>query len=278
MSVSFKLPPSGRDFEVYHTVIVGGKSTREAAEQFRLSQTRICQIVERMRAWQAEVLPAECPLPEEGCLRLAQNIAVERINHLYCEVMTAWRKSQGPLTQTRVSAYNEATTTKSSFGDPKYVLVAMRLSKAAAELGVTGGLAIPDEEDGGLAEGRVPVVGAVAHSRAAETASPAVVREANHSHPHPVEDCSPNGHSQPIPAAAPAEPPAATAVGESTSSQLSPRDLLARRELFAPVQHDLGAAIASAAGGTQLQLDPQGPGVKLSRQQRRKLQRALRAK
>ena len=140
-----RLPPSWRDFEVYRTVIVGGKSTREAAEEFRLSQTRVCQIVERMRAWQAEVLPAECPLPEEGRLRLSQNIACERIDFLYGEAMSAWRRSQGETTQTRNSGYDEFVTTRFSCGDPKYLLAASRLVKASAEIGRHGGLALPEE-------------------------------------------------------------------------------------------------------------------------------------
>ena len=52
-----KLPPSGRDFAgVFSAVILAGKSTRAAAGEFRLSQTRVCQIVRRVKKWQAEVV------------------------------------------------------------------------------------------------------------------------------------------------------------------------------------------------------------------------------
>ncbi|HZN36761.1 MAG TPA: hypothetical protein VFB80_23185 [Pirellulaceae bacterium] len=264
MSVSCKLPPSWRDFEVFRAVIVGGKSTREAAELFRLSQTRICQIVERTKAWQAEVLPAECPLPEEGRLRLSQNIAVERIDSLYCEVMGAWRKSQGEVKQTRTSRYgDEVTTVKTSCGDSKYLLAAMRLVTASAEIGRHGGLALPDDEVGWA----VPTA-----------AQEGVVGTA---HPTPKEDCSPNGRSQPIPPPSPDAADDATATDDNTSRELSPPQRLARRVLMAPVQHDHAAALASSKGGTRLDISPSQPGVisrPLTRQQRRKLQRALRVR
>ena len=258
-----RLPPSWRDFEVYRLVIVGGKSTREAAEEFRLSQTRVCQIVERMRAWQAEVLPAESPLPEAGLLRLSQNIACERIDFLYGEAMAAWRRSQGETTQTRTSGYgDEFVTTKFSCGDPKYLLAASRLVKASAQIGRHGGLALPEEEE--------------TEAQAKDyTGRP----EARPTH-HPIEDCSRNGHSRPKTAAAAPAEAAASAEDECTSSELSPQQALARRALFAPVQHDHAAAVASSNGGTQLQLTPNQPGLRtaplLTRQQRRKLQRALR--
>src|SRR5262245_22686650 len=185
MSVTFKLPPSGRNFEVYEAVIVGGKSTHEAAQRFGLSQTRVCQIVKRIQAWQTQVLASDEHLTDEEQLRLAKSIAAHRLNHLYCEVMSAWRRSQGELKQTRSSRYrDEVTTTKSSYGDPKYLLAASRLIKAAAELGAAGSLPYPDDEEEGVA-----VAGAAAHSGAAPKASPpalAVVCAAT----HPVMDCS----------------------------------------------------------------------------------------
>ena len=279
-----RLPPSWRDFEVYRTVIVGGKSTREAAEECRLSQTRVCQIVERMRAWQAEVLPTECPLPEEGLLRLSQNIACERIDSLYGEA-AAWRRSQGETTQTRTSGYgDEFVTTKLSCGDPKYLLAASRLVRAGAEIGRHGGLALPEEQE----EERGAAAGATPTPRGrAEPLKPEAQAKEHTGRPearptaHPIEDCSRNGQSHPIPATAAPANAAPTAEDERTSSALSPEQALARRRLLAPVQHDHAAAIASSNGGTQIQLTPNQPGLRttplLTRQQRRKLQRAMRA-
>jgi len=266
MSVTCKLPPSGRDFEVHRAVVVGGKSTREAAEQFRLSQTRVCQIVERMRAWQAEVLPAEAPLTEDDGLRLAKNVAGARLDFLYCEVMDSWRQSHGQVTQTRSPRFgDEVTTTKTSHGDPKYLLAAMRLSKAAAELGAVGGLAVPEEDVGWAVPTTVEEIGRP---------------EARPTEAHPVEDCSRNGHSVSWATPAAPAPPAATAGGDDTSVERDPPHELARRQFFAPVQHDQALALASPGGG-QIEVSPERPGLsvqpRLSRQQRRKLARAARA-
>jgi len=308
MSVTFQLPPSGRNFEVFEAVIVGGKSTRDAAGQFRLSQSRVCQIVRRMQAWQAEVLTSEQHLTDEEQLRLSKDIAGHRLNHLYCEVMGAWRRSQGEFKQTRSSRYgDEVTTTKSSYGDPKYLVAASRLIKAAADLGVAGSLPYPDDDE-------EPDVGWAVPTEEKED----VVGTA---HPtHPVEDCSQNGHARPIPAPAAMNSAAAKAGSEQTSAELSPQHAQARRALLAPVQQDHAAELASAGrvgqaspraqthaastldprgssagddrsavspalthptqgGGIQLQVTPDQPGISsrpLTRQQRRKLQRALR--
>src|SRR5262245_61096342 len=85
MSSEQRLPPSGRDFDVFAAVIVGGQTTRQAAAEFKLSQTRVCQIVERVRTWQAEVLMADNPPTEERRLQLAKCVAAGRLDHLYSE-------------------------------------------------------------------------------------------------------------------------------------------------------------------------------------------------
>ena len=259
-----RLPPSWRDFEVYRTVIVGGKSTREAAEEFRLSQTRVCQIVERMRAWQTEILPAESPLPEAGLLRLSQNIACERIDFLYGEAMAAWRRSQGETTQTRTSGYgDEFVTTKFSCGDPKYLLAASRLVKASAEIGRHGGLALPEEaeeEVHGVAAGATPTPRGRAQPLKPEAqAKEHTGRPEARPTAHPVKDCSQNGHSQPTPAAAAPAEAAATAEDERTSSELSPRHALARRAclpLFRPTTPPLSTPLAAALSCNSLPNKP----------------------
>src|SRR3954463_16340931 len=69
------LPPSHRDFEVYQRVVIEGASTRQAAGEFSLSQTRIRQIVRRVTQW----LPANPPPQDEATdaayLRHAQHVA-----------------------------------------------------------------------------------------------------------------------------------------------------------------------------------------------------------
>ena len=54
MSVSFNFPPIHRDFQVYQRVILEAATTRQAAADFSVSQTRIRQIVQRVSQWLAE--------------------------------------------------------------------------------------------------------------------------------------------------------------------------------------------------------------------------------
>ena len=51
MSTSLRLPPSGRDYRVYQRVVVDGASTWKTAEELKISQTRVRQIVRRVAEW-----------------------------------------------------------------------------------------------------------------------------------------------------------------------------------------------------------------------------------
>jgi len=53
-----KLPPSERDFEVFEHVVVGGGTTRGAAREFQISQTRLCQVLDRVRPFVERVIAA----------------------------------------------------------------------------------------------------------------------------------------------------------------------------------------------------------------------------
>lgn len=240
-----KVPPSGRGFEVFSAVILAGKSTREAAAAFQLSQTRVCQIVERVRKWQAEVVgtdDADNAQPsEEQRMRLARCIAAGRLDHLYGESMEAWRRSQGELKKRRSSRFgDEVTTTAVSCGDPKYLLAAMRLAEAQAELPATLLAFLRPEDDEALMSREL-------------TGRP----EARPSD-HPEEDCSADRAEQPARPSAANSNAAATDELPITSGELPGRHSVARRELFGPVQPPDGLGVTSR---------------QLTRQQRRKLKR-----
>jgi hypothetical protein len=227
MSADLRQPPSERDFDVFSLVIVGGQTTREAAAQFKISQTRVCQIVERVQAWQAEVLPAESPLSEERQLRMGKHVAAARLDHLYGETMEAWRRSQGESKKTRNARFgDEVTTTTISSGDPKYLLAAMRLATAQAELGVFGGLRgyADDAED------------APANVGVEREMKPTGRPEARPTADHPAGDCSEKRNHQPAQAPTATSPPASSANSPGSSAALTPKQQRARRELFAPVQ------------------------------------------
>jgi hypothetical protein len=274
-----KLPPNARDFEVFEFVVVGGKSTRDAATKFGLSQTRICQIVERMRQWQAEVVPQESPIPEERRLRLARHVAVQRIEYLYGEVMEAWRRSQGEVKKSRCSRFgDDVTTTFFSPGDPKYLIAAMRLAKAQADLGTTCialYAAAADLADGADYDSFNPEPEATASQPYASTSTG---RPEARPTDHPVEDCSAAASLAPAIAASTPAPTAATSSQLETSRELSPQQAAARRQLFSPVQ--LRRERDGATTSIQVTPDQLGLSVEdvLSRQKRQARKRARQAR
>ena len=117
--------PAERDLEVYRLVMVEGRTTRAAAECVGLSQTRVCQLVERVVQWLGAVLPPAAEgLPDEQRLLLAQQISVSRLDHLYAEAMAAWRESRADASGS------------SRRGDVRYLAAAMRISLKKAKMPV----------------------------------------------------------------------------------------------------------------------------------------------
>ncbi len=122
------LPPSDRDFQVFERVVVQGATTRAAAAEFGLSQTRIVQVRDRVAEWIASEVPTIERLSPRERLRLAASIASQRIDYLYSLALEAWRTSQGEQTIVRAGEAGLSRITRTSHGEPKYLAIAARLS------------------------------------------------------------------------------------------------------------------------------------------------------
>ena len=132
-------PPSGRDFEIYRRLHVDGCSTREVAETTKLSQTRVCQIADKVAGYLLSVVPAKEDKTREQQLVVAEQIASLRVSFLYGGALQSWHDSQGTQTTTRkvVSATQPPVTvitTKTTPGDGRYLLLAARLAILASRL------------------------------------------------------------------------------------------------------------------------------------------------
>jgi hypothetical protein len=111
------LPPSERDFAIYHAVQIAGSSTRSQADLHEISQTRVRQIVRRVVEWLGQVLPPQAKIAKEQEIHLARQIAADRFQFQLEEVTESWR------------ATNEI----------KYASLRIRLTTAQARLGAVGG-------------------------------------------------------------------------------------------------------------------------------------------
>jgi hypothetical protein len=130
-----EMPPSERDFLVFEAVAFGGSSTRQAAAEFGVSQTRIMQIRRHVAQWIARSVPEGLDLTPMQRLRLAAHIAEGRVDFLYSQALEAWRASQKPLTsECRGRLPGEPRTPRDSHGDPRYLLAASRISLRQLEL------------------------------------------------------------------------------------------------------------------------------------------------
>ena len=100
---------------------------RGAAGYYDLSQTRICQIVQRVAEWQANVVPkaAEQHSADELAV-LAKNTAGRRLQYIYDEALLAWRESQGQSCVVHNNNKGDIERVmKKEFGQPRYLHLAI---------------------------------------------------------------------------------------------------------------------------------------------------------
>jgi len=154
------LPPSERDFQVFESVAIDGASTRQAAAEFGVSQSRIVQIRRHVAEWMGAEVPPTPRLTPVQRLRVAAEIAERRADHLYSQAMEGWRASQQPQTSIcRGSLGHETQTTRERNGDTRYLLAAMRITERQMHLSGTIRKVLSDADAGreGMArEGEAP--------------------------------------------------------------------------------------------------------------------------
>jgi hypothetical protein len=97
------VPPSERGFEVFLMVSVEQASTRAAAKQFGVSQTRIMQIRDRVAEWIGANVPAPARLSERQRVMLSAHVANLRTDHLLALAVEAWHGSRGEETVIRTN-------------------------------------------------------------------------------------------------------------------------------------------------------------------------------
>lgn len=236
MQTELKLPPSGRDFQVHQRVIVDAASTRLAASEFSLSQTRVRQVVQRVSEWLTKELPAASKENDQVQLWLAKHVAADRLQSLLSETMDGWRKSH----------------------DTKNFGMAVRLITAQSKLpampGTLEALAADAIEGPLLEEPPLSV----------QPTMPPVAS--------PVGDCSPKAEIGPPEVTPPSQPPMAVPNETTTSVELPDESRTARRAFVGPAQQPVAEAEDEPV--TELTISPQQPGMrverKLSRRERRR--------
>jgi hypothetical protein len=173
-------PPSEKALEAMRLIDVEQRSTREAAEKVGVSQTRVRQLADQARGFLVGMSPA---VKDDGLLNqqlhVAEALQLERLKYLYRLAMRSFRRSCGVRTTVRVVpnglGTKETEITTDSYGDVRYMAMAMRISgemakvpdsgllnraylaaAAAGEEGLKGG---GDEEEEESAELNSPPVG-----------------------------------------------------------------------------------------------------------------------
>jgi hypothetical protein len=149
-----KLPPSPRDWLAYRLVKIQQLTTRAAAEQLGISQTRVCQLIERVVEFMTDVAPgAESPEARARRVYIAESVGAERIDHLYGQALGNFQGSVGTqmIVRETASDYGPPKTssiTKPSAGDGRMLTTAARLAAMGAKLPVNTLVPLqPDEVD-----------------------------------------------------------------------------------------------------------------------------------
>src|SRR5262245_30892656 len=198
MRTALSLPPTERDFRIYERVVLTGVSTRQAAGEFGLSQTRIRQLVQRVSQWLTETLPPHDDATDAAHLRYARHVAADRLEYFYSEAMHGWRLVQ----------------------QPKYLGLAIRVLTAQSKLPVLPGTLdalAADAIEGALDDRRVGPASAAPQARSTSAGPPPTSPFAP-----PSRDCSPSTTTPPKPAAMPAHASASNPPTSRPSENLPP--------------------------------------------------------
>jgi len=301
MPVSLQLPPSSRDFHVYERIVVESASTRTVAEEVKVSQTRVRQIVRRVMQWLVETLPADDDLSGAAKLRVGQHIAADRLERFYCEANRAWTQTTQPkfanlclrviAAQLKVSAFPgtlEALAMDAIYGplpdeveqtfvsaEPTGDLVTRVPLGDAPPRGPSLADSPPRQQprDRGL-RGRSQ---AARGDRSRGNGQTAAAKNVCPTSPPPLRDCSPEPSPGATTAPKPAPMIAATAAAAESSGQLPPTARAARSAFLAPAH--LPETTADIAPVTELKITPSQLGFStkrhLTRRERRRLRRNL---
>lgn len=127
--------PSERDWNVYQLVRVQQWSTRAAAKEFDISQSLVCQIVQRMGKFFVQSI--KVPSKELAARQLAvgRQLAAERIDFFVNEALRCFRKSQSTVKSVHEdSTSRRCTSTRVNHGDIRYLSAAARLTLIASTL------------------------------------------------------------------------------------------------------------------------------------------------
>src|SRR5689334_13091891 len=89
-------PPSERDFEILQLHLVEHLSHWRHSEKYRISQTRVRQIVQRVSRWLASVLPAQSDMEQEREARLARHLAADQLQRQIEELQIYWSQTSDP--------------------------------------------------------------------------------------------------------------------------------------------------------------------------------------
>jgi len=92
-----------RDLEIYRLCKVEEKTQDEVGTRFKLSQPRVCKILQRVAAFYGELSPPGLKeLPREKRLRAAGRLYQQRIDFAYQQSIVGWRKSLEPTYRKRL--------------------------------------------------------------------------------------------------------------------------------------------------------------------------------
>ena len=132
--------PSDRDLQIYEVVVFAGRSQRDVAREFGVSQPRVNQILKEIAAWMADNTPNFCSgLTPEQKLRLVHYNVVQQLEYQRCSLMQAWEESRhGTETVSRTTIVNGVSRTMAQNrpcrANARYLDAAARTCLAIAKL------------------------------------------------------------------------------------------------------------------------------------------------
>ena len=114
---------------LYRDVVVQGYRVTEVNSMYGVPREKIAECRQRVGEWLVRTIPrSQLSCDEQRCA--VEKLAIDRLEHLYCEVMEAWRDSRAEQATTRspLAAPSQAvTSTRMGTGRPALVVCAAKI-------------------------------------------------------------------------------------------------------------------------------------------------------
>jgi hypothetical protein len=145
-------PPSSKQLEIYAAVMVRGRRQIDVAQEFKITQPRVSQIITRVKQWRAQTdSPTQGELPEGHRCRHERWLAHERCEEIFQRSMRLLDASERTLTNSREGTRGDTkfseTTRREQAANVQWMKTALKAAEDLLKLAELKPLPEPEPQE-----------------------------------------------------------------------------------------------------------------------------------